>query len=64
MHGSADRITSPEASREFAARAGAVCKLILWEGLYHEIHNEPEQAEVFSTMVSWLDDRMGSAAKT
>jgi len=64
MHGSADRLTSPEASREFAARAGAVCKLILWDGFYHEIHNEPEQVEVFTTMVSWLDDRMGSAGSS
>ena len=61
MHGSADRITSPDASREFAARAGAVCTLIIWDGLYHEIHNEPEQAKVLNTIEMWLDKRIESA---
>ncbi len=55
MHGSADRLTSAEASREFAQRAGQQVTLRIWEGGYHEIHNEPEQAEVFQTMIAWLN---------
>ncbi|HSM70114.1 MAG TPA: hypothetical protein VK851_01095 [Anaerolineales bacterium] len=32
--------------------------LKLWDGLHHEIHNEPEQADVFKFMIEWLDKRM------
>ncbi|MGC8856789.1 MAG: lysophospholipase [Anaerolineae bacterium] len=55
MHGSADRLTSADASREFAQRAGQQVTLRIWEGAYHEIHNEPEQDEVLQTMIAWLD---------
>ncbi len=61
MHGGADRITSHEASREFAARAGDEATLKIWEGLYHEIHNEPEQAQVFDTLIAWLDGQVASS---
>jgi len=54
MHGSADRLTSAQASREFAAQAGQCCTLRIWDGFYHEIHNEPEQGEVFECLLEWL----------
>ena len=55
MHGGADKITSAEASREFAAKAGDDVTLKIWDNLYHEIHNEPEQADVFKMIIDWLD---------
>lgn len=55
MHGSADRITSAEASQEFARKAADKTTFKLWEGFYHETHNEPEKAEVFREIISWLD---------
>jgi alpha-beta hydrolase superfamily lysophospholipase len=55
MHGSADRICSPDASGEFAASAGELCTFKLWDGFYHEIHNEPEKDEVFAYLLAWLD---------
>lgn len=58
MHGKEDRLTYPSGSADFAKLAGEKNKdvtLRLWDGLYHEIHNEPEQAEVFKVMVEWLD---------
>jgi len=61
MHGGADRITSLEASREFAEKAGEQVTLHIWEGLYHEIHNEPEQADVFKVMVEWLDSQINKS---
>jgi alpha-beta hydrolase superfamily lysophospholipase len=39
MHGTADRICSIEATREFAAAEGGHCALIEWEGYLHELHN-------------------------
>ncbi len=53
MHGTADRLTSHQASQEFAAKAPN-CALKLWDGLYHETHNEPEQQAVLATVVAWL----------
>lgn len=55
MHGSADRVTSAAASREFAQRAGSKVEFVSWEGLYHETHNEPEKAEVFRRMIDWMN---------
>ena len=55
MHGTADRLTSCEASREFAGKAPN-CTLKLWDGLYHETHNEPEKDAVISYVISWIDD--------
>ena len=57
MYGSADKLTYPSGSEDFARLASEKNKdvtLKLWDGLYHEIHNEPEQAEVFKVMIEWV----------
>lgn len=61
MHGTADRLTSAEASRQFGAAAPKYVTTRLWEGYFHEIHNEPEQVEVLKAMVSWLDAQVKKA---
>ncbi|HEY6072724.1 MAG TPA: lysophospholipase [Anaerolineales bacterium] len=58
MHGSADRLTSPDASREFAHAGGSHITLQIWDGCYHELHNEADQEEVFKLMVIWMDARL------
>lgn len=58
MHGTADRLTSWQASQEFAQRAGKIVTWRAWDGFYHEIHNEPEKAEVLKTMTTWMDERL------
>jgi len=58
MHGKADKLAYPSGSEDFAKFAGETNKdvtLKLWDGLYHEIHNEPEKAEVFKFMIEWLN---------
>ena len=55
MHGGADRLTSAAASREFVAKIKDGCTYKEWDGLFHEIHNEPEQQQVFSVMCDWLN---------
>ena len=60
MHGTADRLTSPEASAAFCARVGPLCTLRLWEGLYHEVHNEPQKAEVLATLRNWLESLLAA----
>jgi alpha-beta hydrolase superfamily lysophospholipase len=54
-HGSEDRLTSAEASAEFAERADD-CTFMLWENLRHETHNEPEKEEVLALLVGWLEE--------
>jgi len=61
MHGKADQLTYPSGSEDFARlvrEAGGDVTLKLWEGLYHELHNEPEKAEVFAFMAEWLDKHL------
>jgi len=58
MHGTADQIAFPSGSKEFAAALGDKAKLVLWNDLYHETHNEPEKAQVLKTAVDWMDERL------
>lgn len=58
MHGSADKLTSAPASQEFAQKAGNLVTLRIWDGFYHEVHNEPEKAEVIQVMIAWLDQNL------
>jgi len=58
MHGGADKIVSLEASKQFATSAGDKVTLRVWKGLYHEIHNEPEQNEVFAIMIDWMNSQL------
>jgi len=55
LHGSEDGLTSPEGSKSLHEKAGSDNKkLIIYEGLYHEVYNEPEQEEVMNDVVNWL----------
>jgi acylglycerol lipase len=58
MHGYADRLAKPEASRAFHRAAGSDDKiLVLWEGLFHEIFNEPseDREEPLERLSDWLE---------
>ena len=54
FHGSADQITCPQASRQFADAVSGDCTFKLWDNLYHETHNEPEKHEVLQFVTRWL----------
>ncbi len=54
MHGGADRITSAQATRELAERLRGNVAHREWPDLYHEIHNEPEQEQVFGYTLEWM----------
>ena len=55
MHGMEDRLTSPKGSQEFASNAGENVHLKMWDGLYHELHNEPEKQEIFHYEMEWMN---------
>ena len=54
IHGSEYMICSPEGSREFAAKTGNA-ELKIWEGGYHELHNEPFKDDVFKYIMNWIN---------
>jgi len=54
MHGLEDRLTSPEGTKEFMQNAGKNVTAKFWPELFHEIHNELEQKDVFETELNWL----------
>jgi alpha-beta hydrolase superfamily lysophospholipase len=58
MHGTADQLTPPEGSRDLYERVASPDKTLkLYDGLYHEILNEPERDEVIGDIAAWLDAR-------
>ena len=58
LHGTADGLTDPEGSRRLHERAASADKTLkLYEGLYHEVLNEPEKERVLTDIVQWLDER-------
>jgi alpha-beta hydrolase superfamily lysophospholipase len=58
LHGGEDRLCPPEGSRIVHATAGSADKTLkVYDGLYHEIFNEPEQDAVLDDVVAWLAAR-------
>ena len=55
LHGSDDKLTSPQASMEFASKTNLV-ELKIWEGGYHELHNEIFRNEVFKYIMNWINN--------
>jgi acylglycerol lipase len=55
LHGTADQLTSCSASQTFAEKASGKVKIKTYEGLFHEIHNEPEKEQVLADILSWFE---------
>jgi acylglycerol lipase len=59
MYGSADRLCPPAGSLGLRDCIGAQDReLKVYDGLYHEIFNEPEQERVLEDVCAWLRERM------
>jgi alpha-beta hydrolase superfamily lysophospholipase len=57
MWAGADRCVAPRGAAAFAAAAPTqVVRSRCFEGLYHEIFNEPERERVFDELLAWLTD--------
>ncbi len=58
MHGGEDSLTTIAGSRMVHERASSSDKTLeIYDGLRHEILNEPEKERVISEMIEWLDAR-------
>lgn len=58
MHGEKDAIISPTAAKAFAERTKSSVTFKLWDGLFHEIHNEPNYPEVLNFAVQFLNKHL------
>lgn len=58
IHGSADQLGYPRGSQEFARLVPGNVTYKLWEGLYHELHNEPEKEQVLQYLLGWMDQQL------
>jgi acylglycerol lipase len=64
LHGTEDQLCPPEGSRVIHERASSTDKTLrLYDGLYHEIFNEPERDQVIDDVLAWLGTRAGSARR-
>ena len=56
VQGSADRLVDPAGAQLLYDKAGSEDKTIkIYEGLYHEVFNEPERDQVLADVAIWLD---------
>lgn len=55
LHGSADRLTDPDGSRQLHARASSRDKTLrLFDGGYHELYNDLEKDRFMREVIEWL----------
>jgi alpha-beta hydrolase superfamily lysophospholipase len=64
MYGTDDGLCPPEGSVMLSERIGSSDKtLTAYQGLYHEILNEPEREQVLDELCSWLAQRVAQPAE-
>lgn len=57
-HGTADKLTEPDGSRDFGQHAGSPDKtLTLYEGSFHETMNDLDRDRVIDALIAWIDAR-------
>jgi acylglycerol lipase len=62
MHGTADRLVPIAGGQMVAERSGSEDKTWKpYDGLFHEILNEPERQQVLDDIADWLDERFPAA---
>jgi acylglycerol lipase len=59
VHGGADRVVDPDGAQMLHSVLGSTDKtLTIYDGLFHEIHNEPEHAQVLADISAWLEQHL------
>ncbi|GAB2827751.1 monoacylglycerol lipase [Actinocorallia aurea] len=62
VHGGEDRLMPVAATELVRAHVSSPDLTVrIWDGLYHEPHNEPEKAEVLAEIVTWLNAHLTAA---
>jgi len=59
LQGGGDKIVEPDSAKFLYEKAGSKDKTLkIYDGLYHEIHNEPEREVMFKELEEWLEARL------
>lgn len=59
LHGTADRLADPAGSQMIYDHISSTDKTLrFYDGLYHEIFNEPEREQVLADVAAWLEARV------
>jgi acylglycerol lipase len=59
LQGSEDKLVDPSGAQMLYDKVGSTDKTYkLYEGLYHEVHNEPEHDQVLGDVGAWLEARL------
>jgi acylglycerol lipase len=59
IHGTRDRVTRPEGSQEFYARAGSTDKTLkLYDGYFHDPLNDLGKEAVMADVCAWIEKRL------
>ncbi len=65
LHGSADMVCGVAGSRQFCEKASSSDKTLqVYDGLYHELLDEPERDRVMADLTAWLGGRVPTTAST
>ncbi len=65
MHGTADKITNPDGSRQLNEVALSKDKTLrLYEGHYHDLLHDLENSDVAGDLLQWLDGHSDSSSRT
>ena len=59
MHADEDHLTAAGGSELLANNLDGDVTYREWAGMYHEIHNEPGQQEVFDYTIDWIEKKIG-----
>ena len=57
-HGTADKVISPIATQAFVKRVKGDITLKMWDGAYHELHNETNKEAVIQEILEWLKGKI------
>jgi alpha-beta hydrolase superfamily lysophospholipase len=59
LQGNEDKLANPQGSRMLHEHAGSHDKTLkIYDGLYHEVFNEPERDQVLADVASWLNAKL------
>ena len=62
LQGAADRLVDPRGTQGFFEAAGSGDKTLkVYDGLYHEVFNEPEHGQVLLDVQAWIEARLSEA---
>jgi len=59
VQGGADIVVDPDGARMLHSAVGSEDKTLkIYDGLYHELHNEPEHPQILADISAWLDEHL------